>query len=529
MATALAALCAAAAVLLVPYALRLARYIGEVLRRNRLTRDVPGPRVYPVVGSLPAFLALMRDPHDELRKLLDKYGSTVRLPLLDRTLLVVMEPDDLQVVCTHPALATKPVEYARFLGSHIGQGLLNINEPLHRRHRKAITPSLHLDILHDFVAVFAKQAEVLADRVDERAADGAPGEVFNVQPEFGRMAGAALLQTVLTAPLHNMTEAETAAHVDALNETNLVIVYRALRPWWTNDTVFRLLSNQAEKFMRTAAAMESMVCRVLNAKTAELSAGLPPPPRRRMAFLDHMLRSKESEVMSRAELRDELKTFLFVGSSTSMDLMSLITLAMAMYGDVQRRVHQELDEVFGAPGTPGWDRPVVPEDLAHLAYLERTIKEVLRYAPPVPFVFRIATDDVRLPSGTLVPRGAYVGMVPAGTHRLERHFPDPYRFDPDRFLPENSAGRHPYAFVPFSAGSRNCIGMRYALMLAKTATATLLRRFAVHTAPGGPRGFHEVSVDTGATIMVRGGVQVRLQRRAPRPPGTPSPPTPAAH
>lgn len=97
----------------------------------------------------------------------------------------------------------------------------------------------------------------------------------------------------------------------------------------------------------------------------------------------------------------------------------------------------------------GSDRPLELEDLPHLQYLECTIKETMRLFPPTFGIGRQVQQDTKLPSGHVLPEGCIVGNVPYFTHRNPQHFPDPEAFNPSRFLPENSRGRHPYAYVPF--------------------------------------------------------------------------------
>lgn len=109
---------------------------------------------------------------------------------------------------------------------------------------------------------------------------------------------------------------------------------------WQSEAVFRWLSSRYKTYKQTALAMNAMVTDILHFKMDEVSRGVPPPPRRRMAFLDHVLRSAESANMSRDEMRDELKTFLFAGSTTSMDFLSLVALMFSMHPDVQRKVQQ---------------------------------------------------------------------------------------------------------------------------------------------------------------------------------------------
>ena len=94
-------------------------------------------------------------------------------------------------------------------------------------------------------------------------------------------------------------------------------------------------------------------------------------------------------------------------------------------------------------------RPVRPDDLPHLQYLERCIKETLRMFPPVCCFARAVKEDVKLPSGYVLPKGTVAVTVPYAVHRNPKWFPDPESFDPDRFLPENCTGRHPFAYIPF--------------------------------------------------------------------------------
>ena len=129
---------------------------------------------------------------------------------------------------------------------------------------------------------------------------------------------------------------------------------------------------------------------------------------------------------------------------------------------MQKRVQTELDEVF-----EGLQRPCTMNDIPRLKYLECCIKESMRLYPSVPNVKRYISEDMTL-GGYKVPAGASISLHFYGLHRNEEFFPEPHAFRPERFLPEQSAGRHPFAFVPFSAGPRNCIGIsRLSVYLAR--------------------------------------------------------------
>lgn len=93
-----------------------------------------------------------------------------------------------------------------------------------------------------------------------------------------------------------------------------------------------------------------------------------------------------------------------------------------------------------------------------MKFMERCIKECLRLYPSVPLIARVAGEDIKTHSGYIIPKGCDINVYIYDLHRSTQYWEDPEKFDPDRFLPENVAARHPFAYLPFSAGSRNCIG-----------------------------------------------------------------------
>lgn len=153
---------------------------------------------------------------------------------------------------------------------------------------------------------------------------------------------------------------------------------------------------------------------------------------------------------------------------------------MGIHQDIQEKVVQELYDIFGDS-----DRPATFQDTLEMKYLERCLMETLRLFPPVPIIARELKENLQLSSGKYtVPAGSTVVVTTVLLHRDKKIYPNPTKFDPDNFLPERSANRHYYAFIPFSAGPRSCVGMYfgfavllfsfYALMCAAALPLALL-------------------------------------------------------
>lgn len=117
-------------------------------------------------------------------------------------------------------------------------------------------------------------------------------------------------------------------------------------------------------------------------------------------------------------------------------------------------MYQEIYDHFGDS-----DRPVTLEDLPAMKYLECCLKETMRLYPSVPAIRRRITEEVQI-EGYTIPVNTTVQLQIYAAHRNEEVFPEPLSFKPERFLQDQSIGRHPYAYIPFSAGPRNCIGIK---------------------------------------------------------------------
>ncbi|KAH8303349.1 hypothetical protein KR059_008695 [Drosophila kikkawai] len=228
--------------------------------------------------------------------------------------------------------------------------------------------------------------------------------------------------------------------------------------------------------------------------------------KKRLAFLDLMLESAQNgALITDTEIKEQVDTIMFEGHDTTAAGSSFFLSLMGIHQGIQDRVLAELDSIFGDS-----QRPATFQDTLEMKYLERCLMETLRMYPPVPLIARELQEDLKLNSGNyVIPRGATVTVATVLLHRNPKVYANPNVFDPDNFLPERQANRHYYAFVPFSAGPRSCVGRKYAMLKLKILLSTILRNYRVYS------DLSESDFKLQADIILKReeGFRIRLQPR----------------
>ncbi|XP_050451489.1 cytochrome P450 4C1-like [Cataglyphis hispanica] len=188
-------------------------------------------------------------------------------------------------------------------------------------------------------------------------------------------------------------------------------------------------------------------------------------------MLDLLIAVSRNNFLSDLDIREEVDTFMFGGHDTTAMAMTFALLLLAEHKDVQECVRLEVDTVMQEN-----TGKLTMKSLQNLSYLDRCLKETLRLYTVAPFVIRRLEEDVKLHS-YVIPAGTNLHVNIYGVHRDPNFWPNPEVFDPDRFLPERMRNYHPYSYVPFSAGPRNCIGQKFGLLELKAMIAPLVHNF----------------------------------------------------
>ncbi|KAI5087725.1 cytochrome P450, family 4, subfamily V, polypeptide 8, partial [Silurus meridionalis] len=361
-----------------------------------------------------------------------------------------------------------------FLHSWLGTGLLTSTGDKWRSRRKLITPTFHFSILNEFLEVMNEQAEVLVHKLHKHVGKGA----FNCFSHITLCALDIICETAMGKKIYAQSNHDSE-YVRAVYRMSDLISKRQRMPWYWPDFAFNYFGDGKEhnRCLKILHSFTESVIREReeHGRCVESDSESDQGKKKRQAFLDMLLKTTDENgnKLMHQDIREEVDTFMFEGHDTTAAGMNWAVHLLGAHPDIQRKVQQELDEVFGVS-----DRPITAEDLKKLRYLDCVIKEALRIFPSVPFFGRTICKDTQI-KGYKVPKGVTAMIMTYSLHRDPRVFPEPEEFRPERFLPENTVGRNPYCYIPFSAGLRNCIGQRFALMEEKVILASIFRSFNV--------------------------------------------------
>ncbi|KAI4461118.1 cytochrome p450 family 4 [Holotrichia oblita] len=220
-------------------------------------------------------------------------------------------------------------------------------------------------------------------------------------------------------------------------------------------------------------------------------------------FLDLLFRVWDKGEISMEEIREELDTFMFAGHDTTAATISFCLFELAKHQDVQEKILEEVSETIGESDD------FTISNLSNLKYLDTVVKEVMRIYTTVPLIERAVADHLEL-NGKVIPIGTTLLLFLYGLHNSEKNYVDAKKFDPSRFSSESTVDRDPFSYVPFSAGARNCIGQRFALLEVKASLVKIMKKFIL--LPVEPE--HNLQLAANTILKSLNGVPIRVKRRS---------------
>ncbi|XP_065366486.1 cytochrome P450 4d2-like [Calliphora vicina] len=408
----------------------------------------------------------------------NQFGKVFRLWLFQRLGLVVKDPKYFEVILSSQHLIKKPFIYD-MLSCWLGDGLLlSYGAKWHAR-RKILTPTYHFKILEEFVEVFDRQSRVLVRKLAAKA-DGK--SAFNIFPIVCLTALDIIAETAMGVKI-NAQENPDFPYARAVKDATDILATRAVRPVLYFDISFLLTEFPSYlKLRKSIKIMHDFTNKVINDRraamdsqkhTTETQNNLAEGQKKRMAFLDVLLEANiDGKPLSQEDIREEVDTFMFEGHDTTTSGICFCLYLLSRHASIQQRVFEEILEVLG----PDKDKPITMRDLQNLKYLEAVIKESLRMYPSVPIIARESLQDIQIGKQT-IPANTNIIMLFYAAGRDNDYFPQANDFNPERFYSESPDNINPFAYVPFSAGPRNCIGQKFAMLEMKSTISRVLRYF----------------------------------------------------
>uniref|UniRef100_A0A8D8XRZ0 Cytochrome P450 4C1 n=1 Tax=Cacopsylla melanoneura TaxID=428564 RepID=A0A8D8XRZ0_9HEMI len=459
------------------------KFFSRRFKFIRLINKLPGPPALPLLGN-----ALDNAvPRNQLMKTWMarslKYAPIYRSWGGPLAVLHLTRPEHIELILNSSKHIDKSMVY-NFLHPWLGTGLLTSTGAKWHSHRKMITPTFHFKILDTFVDVFVEKSQILVDKL----ADKLNKEEFDFYPFITRCAMDIICETAMGIEINAQRDSKSD-YVRAVYEVSELTILRSLRPWLWHPIVFNW-TKYGRRYNKSLSVLHGFTNKVIRERkqlleekkqnnsdeTTQRNEDDDLGKKKRMAFLDLLLEASAhaSTPLTDVEIREEVDTFMFEGHDTTTAGICWSLFLLGSHPEYQDKVAAELDTIFADDP----ERKITMRDLNEMKYLERVIKESLRLFPSVPFIGRCLSEDTKF-GEYLVPAGTYVNVEIFHVHRCPDQFPDPNSFNPDNFLPENVQKRHPYAYVPFSAGPRNCIGQKFAVLEEKTMLASVLRKYTV--------------------------------------------------
>ncbi len=436
----------------------------------------PGPATSSPLGHLFNFA---RDPLQFLIQVSAQYGDLAHFKIRKRDVYLVSHPDEIErILVTHAGNFVKNPGF-QTIKRVLGEGLLSSEGEFHLRQRRMMQPAFHRRRIASYAQVMADETS----KVSSRWRSGGEIDVFREMVELTlRVVSRALFSTDLEDQAGEISQAVDDAMTLFHQATSPVSLLLSRLPWVgdrrfrrgrkrLDEAIFRLIRKRRESGNRA----DDLLSALIDAQ-------------------------EEGSRMTDAQVRDEALTILLAGHETTATALAWTWYLLSRHPEAETALHEELDCVLQG-------RPPAVEDLPNLVYTRMVFTEALRLYPPVYMLGRQALQDYPIRS-YVIPAGASLIISPYLVHHDPRYYPNPERFDPLRWAPEAQAGRHKYAYLPFSAGPRVCIGEPFAWQEGVMVLATLGQRWKLSRPSDEP-----VLALPRVTLRPKGGIRMTLRPR----------------
>jgi len=436
----------------------------------------------PFVGHL---LDFRRDPPGFLSSLAGKYGDIVHFKMGPQDIYLLNHPDFIRDV-----LVTNNRNFAKSRGLQmakrfLGESLLTSEGEFHRRQRRLAQPAFHRQRINAYAEIMTHHAARTRERWRE-------GEILDIWQEMMRLTLAVVGKTLFDADV----ESEAPEIGKALTDV-MQLFERITNP--LSGLLDKLPLPGNIRWLKAKKRLDSTIYRIIHERRASGED--------RGDLLSMLLLAQDEEgdggSMTDEQLRDEAMTLFIAGHETTANALTWTWYLLSQHPEVEARLHEEIDNVLaGAIPTAA--------DVARLRYTEMVFAESMRMYPPAWTMGRRVLSDYQI-GEYVVPAESIILMSPWVMHHDPRFFPDPFKFDPERWTTEAREVRPKFSYFPFGGGPRVCIGEQFAWMEGALLIATIAQQWKMSLSPG-----QRVEPKAMITLRPKYGMRMLLSERSAR-------------
>jgi cytochrome P450 len=412
------------------------------------------------------------------------YGPIAHYRFMGTPIIFLNQPDYIREVLVTQAASFVKERTVRRMKILLGEGLITSDDPIHIRQRRIVAPAFHRQRI-------AAYADEIVSSAAHHAAQWQTGQAIDIS--------AAMMSLSLEIVARTLFNTEVTDDIRSINdEVNTIMgLYNFLVAFPRMENFLHLPIPGIVKFRRSRARLDAVVHRLI---TAHRSSGEDKGDLLSMLIAS---RDEDGSSLSDQQIRDEVLTIFLAGYETTANALTWTWYLLSQNPEAEAKLHAELDSVLGTPPTdihtevssrpkrsevegsaslplsptqPQAPRLPTLADYPNLRYTEQVFAESMRLYPPAWAMGRMSTQPVTL-GPYRIPPGAHFFMSQYIVSRTPEFYPDPLRFDPDRFTPEAKAARPRFTYFPFGAGSRQCIGESFAWMEGVLSIATIASRW----------------------------------------------------
>ena len=420
------------------------------------------------------------------------YGDIAHYKIGWHHIVFLNHPDyirEILVVQNDNFIKERTVQRTKML---LGQGMITAEGAQHRSQRQVAQPAFHRQRIPEYANTIVAEAARLRDRWH-------PGEQHDIAIDMMHLTLNVVAKTLFATDLHREEGGESREARDEVAELASAInrimgLYNFLVMLPAAEWLVHVRPPGLAAFVRARKRIDAVVYRMIAAHRQRASHG--------GSLLDMMLAaSPDQSPASEQSLRDQVITIFLAGYETVANALSWTWYLLSQNPDCERRFHDEIDRELQG-------RLPTFNDVPRLRYAEMVLAESMRLYPPAWAMGRYARADFQL-GDFFLPAKTTVLMSQFVTHRDPRFFPDPLRFDPERFSPDARSRRTKLTYFPFGAGVRQCIGESFSVMEGVLLLTTLAQKWKLCLVPG-----HRVEPEPLITLRPKYGMKMQIESRS---------------